>query len=221
MADVDPLPLVKRFAAGFAHELRTPLTVIRNAVYCLRHTIPPSDETTESLDMIDEEAHAINRVLTRLVEITHEFQLKRESCDLEAMSNTAIDQLDHERAIDWRLDFEPKPFVMECDCDRFGHVLFNLFKNASYAMRGSGKVVVRARRDAKSDRIEIHDSGGGVSEEAGDVFAPFTTTKPAGVGLGLTYCKKVVERHGGRIDMADTGPGGTTFRIEMPRESAG
>lgn len=213
----DPLQLVRRFAAGFAHELRTPLTVIRNAVFYLKHTIPPSEEITESLDMIEGEAQAINRVLTRLVEVTHEFELKRESVDLEALASEAIDMVDRERSIDWQFDFDPKPFNIWCDKDRLRHVLYNLFKNAVYWMKGTGRVTIRARREGRNDHIEIRDSGVGIAAEVRDtLFDPFVTTKSAGVGLGLTYCRQIATRHGGAIDLTDSSSRGTSFLIKLP-----
>src|ERR1043166_9178309 len=215
--EAEPLQLVKRFAAGFAHELRTPLTVIRNAVYYLKHTIPLSEETTESLDMIEAEAQAINRVLTRLVEVTHEFELKCESADLQELATEAIDIVDHERSIEWQFDLSPQPFNIWCDKERLRHVLYNVFKNAAYCMKGIGRVTIRARHEGDRDLVEIRDSGSGVADEVRDtLFDPFITTKSAGIGLGLTYCRQIVGRHGGLIELTESSSKGAAFQIKLP-----
>ncbi len=97
----------------------------------------------------------------------------------------------------------------------------NLVDNAIDAMGGSGRLEITARPAPGGDGVvvEIGDSGPGIPPEtAAHVFDPFFTTKGvgAGTGLGLYISRSIVERHGGRLEVASTGPGGTTFRASLP-----
>jgi signal transduction histidine kinase len=97
----------------------------------------------------------------------------------------------------------------------------NLVDNAIFAMAGTGRISIAARPAAGGDGVvvEIADSGPGIPREAAaHVCDPFFTTKGvgAGTGLGLYISRSIVERHGGRIEVASTGPGGTTFRVSLP-----
>ena len=84
-------------------------------------------------------------------------------------------------------------------------------------MRG-GEIVVRTKWDAQARRarIEVQDSGPGVSSEVRDkLFDLFVSTKPGGGGLGLAIAKQIAEEHGGMIGV-DSGPGKTVFRLDLP-----
>ena len=65
--------------------------------------------------------------------------------------------------------------------------------------------------------IEVSDTGEGIQDEVmGDLFKPFHTTKPGGLGLGLAYCRRAVEGHGGSISVESSVGGGTTFTVRLP-----
>ena len=96
-------------------------------------------------------------------------------------------------------------------------VLENLIRNAEEAMPGGGELKVSVHRVDEKMVIDVSDSGSGIPKEArAKIFTPLYTSKPKGVGLGLSFCKRVVEAHGGTIDFSSKVGQGTTFSIKLP-----
>ena len=120
-------------------------------------------------------------------------------------------------------DYAPDLPTIDAYPGELNQVWANLVDNAVDAMEGSGTLRIATRPDADDVVVEVVDTGPGMSPEvAARVFEAFYTTKDVGrgTGLGLDIARRiVVERHGGSIDV-DTGPGGTTFRVRLPRRAA-
>ena len=96
-------------------------------------------------------------------------------------------------------------------------VLENLLSNAAEAMPVGGVVSVNARHGDGEVVISVSDSGVGMPDEAIDnIFTPLYTTKAKGVGLGLSFCKRAVEAHGGSLSFTSELGYGTTFTIRIP-----
>jgi len=97
--------------------------------------------------------------------------------------------------------------------------LMNLVLNAAQAMRGGGTLTVRTGAGGGAAFVEVADTGCGMTEEqVRNVFEPFYSTKPSGLGLGMPYARKVVEQHGGRIRIESRPGEGTTVRVDLPAE---
>jgi signal transduction histidine kinase len=117
------------------------------------------------------------------------------------------------------------------DRDRFRQVLINLLDNAAQAMTDPGwtppegrerTITVRTEAAGPHCRLSVIDTGPGIPEQArAKIFEPLFTTKNFGVGLGLPTVQKIVEAHGGTIDVERTGPEGTAFVVWLPRQQAG
>jgi signal transduction histidine kinase len=105
--------------------------------------------------------------------------------------------------------------------------LLNLMINALDAMKempgGVGRVVVRtARTDGRSVRVSVEDSGVGVSpDKLAHLFEPFVTTKPHGMGLGLSICRSIIQAHGGHIGGEGNAERGATFWFTLPAAEGG
>ncbi len=98
-------------------------------------------------------------------------------------------------------------------------VFLNLFVNAAQAIDGEGVLRIRTRCDGTGILVEVSDTGSGIApQHLSRIFRPFFTTKPVGVGLGLglSMCKRIIERHGGKIRVSSSPGQGTTFRIRLP-----
>jgi two-component system sensor kinase FixL len=99
-------------------------------------------------------------------------------------------------------------------------VLLNLMRNAVEAMHGSSRRELRiSTRMSSDDQVEVSvaDSGPGLPEVVREkLFQPFVTTKPSGMGVGLSICRGIVEAHGGRMWLADRPGGGADFRFTLP-----
>ena len=101
--------------------------------------------------------------------------------------------------------------------DKLEQVLLNLCKNAIEAMHGGGQLRIEARAEAQHVHIDVSDDGPGIPTSL-DVFAPFSTTKAAGMGLGLPIAREIVAAHGGTLSYASAPQRGTTFTISLPRQ---
>jgi two-component system sensor kinase FixL len=130
-----------------------------------------------------------------------------------------------ERGVNTVYEFAPDAGMVEVDAVQIQQVLFNLMRNALEAMRDCERreLAVRTSRGADgSVVIEIADTGDGISDEMmAQLFTPFVTTKPGGMGVGLSISKRIVESHGGRISAGGNENGGATFRIELPAVQRG
>lgn len=209
--------LLGQFASSLTHDLRTSLTVIRFALSALRRAVPPGDQTTESLDLIDSEVAEINSFLSRLIEITRPQEMQLVPVELAPVIQEAIARIDNARMAAWSVDIPPDAATLECDRTRIRQVFQNLFHNALAATKGRGNISITARRDSDIQIIDVHDDGCGVSDAVrAHIFEPFVTTRDPGMGLGLTYCREIINRHGGTIELLESSPAGSTFRLRLP-----
>lgn len=117
--------------------------------------------------------------------------------------------LDRVKAVDLR-------FKIEADREQMYRVFSNLALNAAQA--GARTVQIKAVREPDSLLIHVQDDGPGIEENAQErLFQPFSgTARKGGTGLGLVIAREIVNAHGGKLTLADSGPAGTTFRIELP-----
>jgi signal transduction histidine kinase len=123
--------------------------------------------------------------------------------------------------VELRRAYAPGLPRIEAHGSELNQVWTNLVGNAIDALGGRGSIEISARPGARGEGaiVEVRDSGPGIPAEVRDrIFDPFFTTKDvgAGTGLGLHLARAIVERHGGRLELAATGPEGTTFRVTLP-----
>jgi signal transduction histidine kinase len=218
-------------AADLAHELRTPLATIQARVEAIEDGVLPA--SPENLRVIGEEVERLGRLLStlrRLDELdTGETRLNREPLNLRAF---LTDVTDASRAaftqagLELRCDAEP--VVLSADPDQLRQVLLNLLDNARKFTPSGGRVEIRAVSDDRSASrqggrvlISVVDSGPGIPpEERGLVFDRFYRAHGAegteGAGLGLAIAKRIVEAHGGTIELATPAGGGTAVTISLP-----
>jgi two-component system, NtrC family, sensor histidine kinase HydH len=104
------------------------------------------------------------------------------------------------------------------DAELFKQALLNLFLNAGQAMPEGGELILQAcAEEGQWARLDVIDTGCGIAPEVRDkLFRPFHTTKPGGNGLGLPTVKRIIEAHGGTIDVQSTPGHGTKFAIRVP-----
>ena len=125
------------------------------------------------------------------------------------------------RHYDLRTDLRLDPAVGTVPIDRIqiGQVLINLVRNAIEAMQDSVRreLSVVTRLNSGMVEIVVSDTGPGIAQDVAErLFQPFITTKPSGLGLGLSICREIVEVHGGRITASANAAGGATFTIALP-----
>ena len=217
------------FLAGIAHDIRSPLMVIRGSTEMLLM------EETLSQTTLERDCARIMRQVERMEQMLTDFvdargiesgMLELTPCDVD-LGELAREVTDRFRAVapshELVVDAPSSPITVRCDELRLEQVLVNLITNAIKYSPDGGRVVIAARGDGGGwATLSVTDQGIGIPpDQQTAIFEPFhrvaaASSGIAGSGLGLAVSKRIVERHGGRIEV-DSQPGrGTTFRVLLP-----
>lgn len=211
----------KRCAAAWAHDLRNPLSAIRSAAFLLRRKLARGElaQADEYLEIIERELSAAEGIIRKSLSIFHDAPPQPELVDLDELIDAARQGLPSADRIDWRR--EGPPLLLFVDREQFLEVLRNLFLNSIKAFGpGGGKITVVSQRGDDTDEFRVIDTGPGIAAEHAEiVFEPLFTTRETAVGLGLTVCRRIVERHGGAISVEPNAPGAVVC-IRLPRMPA-
>jgi PAS domain S-box-containing protein len=202
-------------ASEIAHDLRSPLQSIRNAVYMMNKD-PGKFEV--GLEIIEKSVDRSLEMLEAMRSNTRKAEPKLRHTDLNQIIRESIEELPKPGnvIVQVELDEELKAWI---DGPHIRRVFDNLLLNAVEAMPEGGTITVTKQQENSKFIIQISDTGVGIPGEVlPNLFErKFYTTKPHGLGLGLSYCKRTIESHGGKI-MVDSVLGkGTVFTIELPK----
>jgi two-component system sensor kinase FixL len=215
-------------ASTLAHELNQPITAVVTFVQGVRNLIQDGDP--DDAAMIDEglaeacsEALRAGSIVRRLREFVARGDVEKSVEDLTALVDDAAKLAligARERGVETRFEFDRSLHAVLVDKVQIQQVLINLMRNAIEAMAGAPErilTVSTAVEDGGFARVTVADTGPGVAPEiAEDLFRAFNSTKPGGMGLGLSICRTIVEANGGRIWL-EPGPGGACFHFTLVR----
>jgi signal transduction histidine kinase len=211
---------IGKLATTVAHEVRTPLVTIGGYAQRLLRNFGTDKFEREDLKVIVDEIDRLDRITMELLEYSKESPLNLESCDFNLLVSKATEILkpklqDHN--ISLRLETHPRELRGQVDTHRLRQVIFNLVENAIDSMSTGGDLTITTGRRDNYLSLEIGDTGGGIpEEELPKLFTPFFTTKSKGSGLGLPVSKKIIDAHGGFIDIATEVGKGSRFTIFLP-----
>ena len=218
------MALVGQMAAGLAHEIKNPLAGVKVSLDVLADELelPPDDK--ELFARIISEINRMERLLKSLLNYARPPQPQFDLVDINKLLDNSLKNVEPTAASrsDAKIRFDrqlaPELPRVEADSSQMQQVFLNILFNAVDAIETEGSITVKT--DLEEDqwvRIEISDTGRGMSEEALEkIFNPFFTTKTKGTGLGLSICRRLVEQHGGRIDVGSEAGEGTSFTIRIP-----
>ena len=202
-------------ASEIAHDLRSPLQSIRNAAYMMKKDPEKFDV---GLEIIEKSIVRSLEMLETLRDNMRKSEPKLRRTDLNKIINESVEELPRPNNITVTVELHPEVEAW-IDGTQIRRVFDNLLLNAVEAMPDGGAITITKQKDDSKFIIQISDTGVGIPEEVlPNLFErKFYTTKPHGLGLGLSYCKRTIESHGGSI-MVDSVLGkGTVFTIELPR----
>ncbi len=205
-------------AAGIAHEVGNPLAAISSLVQLLnRRNI--EDETREKLSLVDDQLRRIQRTLRELVDFSRPAVNDQTRCDIHAMIDAALNIAKYykrkkgKQIITRYAENVPLMVIVR---DQLVQVFLNLILNAMDATEEGGTIEIQTSHEDFWLRIDVRDDGSGVPEDLRNrIFQPYVTTKATGTGLGLFVSRNIVEQNGGRIELTQTGPKGTTFTVYL------
>ena len=181
---------------------------------------PDRDDLAESLRTARDEVSRLDALLRNSLNALRGGAPNLVPCDVLAVLQRALGTLRaeiQEHGIRVEVDAPARLPPVPGDADQLQQVFFNLVKNAVQAMGEGGRLAIALSADDRDLSVAIRDSGAGIApEDFGRLFQPFRTTKAGGHGIGLSVVKRVVEAHGGRIDVSSKPGEGTCFRLVFP-----
>jgi PAS domain S-box-containing protein len=228
LAHVNRVTTMGQLAASIAHEIKQPITaVVTNAsagLQWLAAQPPDLEEIRDAFDRVIKAGNQAGQVIGRIRDLTRKAparkdDLKINEAILEVIALTHGETVKNGVSLQTRLA-AGLPLV-QGDRVQLQQVILNLIINAVEAMSDVGglrELLIRTERDAPSGvLVTVQDSGPGLKPESFDrLFDPFYTTKPDGMGMGLSICRSIVEAHGGRVWVSRTGGPGTTVQFTLP-----
>jgi nitrogen fixation/metabolism regulation signal transduction histidine kinase len=212
-------------ARRLAHEIKNPLTPIRMSLETLIAVQDAKDSRfpelfRESAGVVLEEVDRLRRIVDEFSQFARLPKPQLEAVDLGELTQNVL-SLYASPPEGIRIHSELQPGVVaKADRDQLTQVLVNLVKNAEEAMaRGGGDLRVRVRGTEREAVVEVQDSGPGIPpEQRARVFEPYFTTKEGGTGLGLAIAARILQEHGGKLDVGGELGQGACFTLSLPRE---
>jgi two-component system sensor histidine kinase PilS (NtrC family) len=220
MRHADRLASLGRMAANVAHEIRNPLASMTGAIEALGTGSPLTSTQRDTLtDVVLRESTRLNRIVEDFLSYARPSPLARERVDVAALVDEVLMLLEHRPlppGIKLVRDFEA-PLWAHGDPNALRQVFWNLALNAVQAMPAGGELTITATREPDRLRLRVTDTGDGIASEHVDhIFEPFFSTKTEGSGLGLALVHRIIEDHGGALDVHSTPGAGTTFTVSLP-----
>jgi PAS domain S-box-containing protein len=217
---LDRLAALGEMSAVVAHEIRNPIAGIAAGVEYLSKNTPEGSSNRKDMAMILGEIERVNRILEDILSVARPFQLK---LSLQA----APDIMEHvlhryqtsieKKAIRVVRRYAPSLRRALVDRQRMEQAFTNLILNAVEVMPSGGTLGISLNADDCWLIITVSDSGPGISLDVQRrIFEPFFTTKARGTGLGLAVARRVIEEHGGTIEVSSEMSRGTRFTVQLP-----
>ena len=224
LAHSEKIATLGRVAAQVAHEVRNPLAGLllysEHLKGKLDGKIPASDAQT--LDKIIVTINHLTATTEQILNYARPVTLALKTVDLNNVARDVIQLLSTEISahnIETVLEFDSSPVSGMLDEASLRAATLNLVLNAVQAMSAGGRLTISTGRNGQKMWMEIKDTGAGMSpERIKQIFEPFNTTKSRGLGLGMPYAQKVIQQHGGRIEVESRQGKGTQVRIELPAD---
>ena len=215
-------------AAGMAHELSQPLTAIiaygRGCLRLLAGPTPNPERLKEGATEIVQQAERAADVLHRLRDFVRPGPSRQRFVAVKQLIDAAVGLAMVEAKqtkVEITVQADPDLPLVFADNIQIEQVLLNLLRNAIDAMATAEvterRIVVAAQRNAGGVWISVTDTGPGISDELRErILEPFVTTKPRGMGMGLSISRSIIEAHGGRLRVLHSDSSGAIFGFELP-----
>ncbi|MCF8089478.1 MAG: PAS domain S-box protein [Desulfotignum sp.] len=224
LAQSEKMASLGQLAAGVAHEINNPLTGVLFYASLLLERPDLDDDAKADLTYIVEDANRCKNIVKSLLVYSRSTDSNKRIVHINEIVDQSLKLVRDQkkfRNIQVRRFLADEMMLIHADVSKLNQVIINLIINAADAMKGNGKISLSTYRDKPNKKVflEVKDTGEGIPREnLSKIFDPFFTTKEVGksTGLGLSIVYGIIEEHGGRISVKETGTKGTTFIIEFP-----
>jgi len=233
---------LSRLTGELAHEIKNPLSTVKVNLTLMKEALEDIDLTEAQRGHLDTCQQALARALRkvgimrketdRLEQIVDGFlqyvrqpELQLATVDLNELVGDMIDfywPQASSHSLTLRHTLAAKPLMCRVDAGALKQTLLNLFINAQQACEDGGELMVRTSRQGDRVVLQVSDTGRGIAlEDLPKIFRPYYSSRSGGTGLGLPTAKKMVEAHGGTIEVHSEPGRGTSFTIELPLAGSG
>ncbi len=228
LAHVDRLNMLGEMATGIAHEINQPLTAISLFVQAGGRLLDAKklDRIPEIFDKLNQHAHRASAVIERMQAMARRRESAKEVIDCNLLVNEVARLAEAEariRDMSIEVDTQSGLPTVSVDAVQIQQVALNLLRNGMEAMQSvdcrDGNIIgLRTRLDGDGNiMVSVIDKGSGVPEDVQKIlFAPFSTTKKSGMGMGLSISRAIIIAHGGRLDFRNNEDCGATFFFTLP-----
>jgi signal transduction histidine kinase len=226
MKRADRLASIGEMAAGIAHEIKNPLAGIAGVIQVFKKDLAVGDQKRMVLEEVLSQVERMDKAVKNLLSFARPREPKMTLVDINELIGKLLDFLAPQfakNAIIAERKLSPGLPWLTLDPDLIQQALINIALNAIQAMPEGGRFVVETRAvkpDGESrGSVEIvsYDSGKGISpENLSRIFNPFFTTRQQGTGLGLSITQRIIEQHGGEINVTSSPGKGSSFTIIFP-----
>jgi signal transduction histidine kinase len=222
-------PFSEDMAAGLAHEVRNQLNSLQLHVQILEQELGerPSETGQGVLDRLHRLTRALDELddfLSEFLRLAHPPPVVPETIALAPLLRELVTFLAPEfaaRGVVLETDLAGGAEQARADAPQLKRAVLNLALNALAATPKGGRVTIETRRREGSARIAVRDNGSGIAPDlVPHLFEPFVVGRPGGVGLGLPIASRIVEQHGGRIEVESELGRGSVFTVVLPARSA-
>ncbi len=216
---------IGKLAAGVAHEIRNPLNAIGMTIQRLQHEyLPESKENKHEFihftTIIREEVKRVDKIIGNFLNFAREPKRELQQVDLSSILDNMLLIFAAEaekQKVKIYTEYTHSPLHCWCDKNQIKQALINIIRNAIQAMPDGGEIFVKVSQRRDNILISVKDTGVGIADTA-KIFEIYYTSKEGGVGVGLPICQKIIEDHGGKIEVNSKVGEGTEFLILLPNK---
>lgn len=223
------LAAIGQLAAGVAHEINNPLTAINANAQLLQMVMSADHEHYESIDLITQAGERAAKVVRGLLDFARQTEYEFEKTDVNESIRQALNLVSYQFStadIEVVLNLAGTLPLIKASWEHLQSVWLNLLINARDALQnvpGDRQIELTSRPEptGKEVVVLVRDNGRGMSAgELSHIFEPFFTTKAPGqgTGLGLATCQRIIQQHGGQIEVVSMPGEGSTFIVHLPVE---
>lgn len=217
----DRMAAVGELSAGIAHEIRNPLAAIAGSVQVLKGSQSLTPQEQRLMSIVLKESERLNKSISDFLRFVRPQEKRAVEFDVAASLSETLDLLVNSSELharhEIRREIAPPSLAILGDADQIRQVFWNIARNALQAMPNGGVLTVRTKVDNGAYNITFADNGRGMSyADIQRLFQPFRTNFPSGTGLGMAISYRIVQEHGGRIEVSSREGSGTSITVSLP-----